>query len=106
MIFLPCEARFGWRSPAFVRMQASRSLASARNSGGQIAGMRAELGAQIDGRIIGLRDEFSPQFAGLRQDIEETRRHMRVLHEDVISRLATIQAGQNAKRPQPRRKPK
>jgi hypothetical protein len=40
----------------------------------------------------GLRDEIPAQ-------IEEARRHMRVLHEDVIARLAAIQEGQPPKRP-------
>jgi hypothetical protein len=53
-----------------------------------------------------VRGEIATQIAGVREDIEETHRHMRVLHEDVISRLAIIQEGQVTRRPSPRRKRK
>ena len=52
----------------------------------------------------GLREEFSliraemrAEFVNVRRDIregdEETRRQMRVLHEDVIARIALLQKG-------------
>ena len=57
-----------------------------------------------------MRDEFSAvrnerhhESLSLREEIrlgdEETRRYMRVLHEEVISRIAMIQEGQDASRP-------
>lgn len=48
-------------------------------------------------QILQLREEMHSGFSALRQDIregdEETRRFMRVLHEDVIERIARIQEG-------------
>jgi hypothetical protein len=53
--------------------------------------------------LSAVRAEMHHEFSGVREEIrlgdEETRRYMRVLHEDVISRLATIQEGQDARRP-------
>jgi hypothetical protein len=47
--------------------------------------------------LDGLREELAAVAAGLRQEIrsgdEETRRYMRVLHEDLVSRLKTIREG-------------
>jgi hypothetical protein len=44
-----------------------------------------------------IRAEMHDGFAQLRTEIkegdEETRRYMRVLHEDLVSRIATIQKG-------------
>jgi hypothetical protein len=44
-----------------------------------------------------IRAELHDGFAQLRTEIkagdEETRRYMRVLHEDLVSRIATIQKG-------------
>jgi hypothetical protein len=50
--------------------------------------LRREVAAQGDQ----LRGEVAAQRAQLHGDIEDTRRYMRVLHEEVIGRLATIQA--------------
>ena len=47
-------------------------------------------------RVLGERiDEFARV---LGERIDETGRHMRVLHEEVIGRLAIIQEGQSARR--------
>ena len=50
-----------------------------------------------------LRDEVRSEFGALRGEIrsgdEETRRQMRVLHEEVISRIALIQEGLAPSRP-------
>ena len=75
----------------------------------EFSAVREELASQIGelaSQIGAGRKEFGGQITGLRGDIEEARRHMRVLHEDVISRLALIQEGQVTRRPSPRRKPK
>ena len=56
------------------------------------------LGERIEerARVLGERiDEFARV---LGERIDETGRHMRVLHEDVIGRLAIIQEGQSARR--------
>ena len=51
----------------------------------------------LESQIEQLRDEMREEFSAVRQEIragdEETRRFMRVLHEDVIRRLAVIQEG-------------
>ena len=41
----------------------------------------------------------------MEQGFEETRRHARVLYEDLVSRIATIGEGQPAPTRRPRRKP-
>ena len=46
-----------------------------------------------------MRDEFSAVREEIRLGDEDTRRYMRVLHEEVISRIATIQEGQVDSRP-------
>ena len=47
-------------------------------------------------RVLGERIEETTRVLGER--IDENGRHMRVLHEDVIGRLAIIQEGQSARR--------
>jgi hypothetical protein len=71
--------------------------------------------AAMEWQIVQLRDEMRLEFSATREDLralrqemlglidetrtliregdEETRRHMRVLHEDVISRIAVIGEG-------------
>jgi vacuolar-type H+-ATPase subunit I/STV1 len=69
-----------------------------------------QLPERIDGlasQIVQLRTEMHGEFSAVRTEIreeirlgdEETRRYMRVLHEEVISRIAMIQEGQDASRP-------
>ena len=62
----------------------------------------------VESQIVQLRTEMRDEFSAVRQEIragdeetrrvlgeriDETNRHMRVLHEDVIGRLAVIQEG-------------
>ena len=62
----------------------------------------------LESQIVQLRAEMRDEFSAVRQEIragdeetrrvlgeriDETNRHMRVLHEDVIGRLAVIQEG-------------
>ena len=53
-------------------------------------------------QILQLRDEVRVEFSAMRQEMrtgdEETRRYMRVLHEEVISRIATIQEGRRPRK--------
>ena len=69
----------------------------------------SELGERIDEttRVLGERIDETARVLGERIDefarvlgerIDENGRHMRVLHEDVIGRLAIIQEGQSAPR--------
>ena len=50
--------------------------------------------ASVELQIVQLRDEMRLGFSAVRQEIregdEETRRYRRVLHEDVIARLAAL----------------
>ena len=59
---------------------------------------RRVLGGRIDetARVLGQRIDETAHVLGER--IDENGRHMRVLHEEVIGRLATIQEGQSAPR--------
>ena len=57
----------------------------------------ASLTARVTGvelQILQLRDEMRMEFSAVRQEIREgfheTRRYMRVLHEDVIARIAAL----------------
>ena len=61
--------------------------------GSQIAQLRAEIYAEFSATREGLRSE-------IRAGDEETRTFMRMLHEEVMTRLALIQEG---RRPRKRR---
>jgi hypothetical protein len=75
---------------------------------GELARMNDRF-AQIDARFAQIDDRFARidgQFAALRNEMregdEETRRQMRVLHEDLIARLALLQESRSNRR-RPRR---
>ena len=61
---------------------------------GEFSAIRAELRAEIRAGDEETRRQ-------LREGDEETRRYMRVLHEEVISRLATIQEGRPTRKKKP-----
>src|SRR5438552_1403571 len=76
---------------------------------GEFSAIRGDAGADVT--LSGLRDEIREMrggagpdvtLSGLRDEIragdDDTRRYMRVLHEEVISRLAIIQEGQRPRR--------
>ena len=52
---------------------------------------------RVETELAALRTELRAEFAAVRVEIhdgeEETRRQMRILHEDVISRIALLQEG-------------
>lgn len=52
----------------------------------------------LESQIVQLRAEMREEFSAVRQEIregdEETRRFMRVLHEEVIGRIATMKESQ------------
>jgi signal transduction histidine kinase len=60
---------------------------------GELHGLRGELHG-LRGELDGLRDELHETRDVLRSEIragdEETRRYMRVLHEDLIVRIAAL----------------
>ena len=65
--------------------------------------------SSLESQILQMRTEMAGEFSAVRHEIadcrrdlnariEETLRYMRVLHEDVIGRLAIIQEGQPSRR--------
>jgi hypothetical protein len=54
----------------------------------------------LEWQIVHLREEMRGEFSAVRQEIrdgdEETRRYMRVLHEEVLARIATLGEGRDA----------
>src|SRR5437867_5487471 len=82
----------------------------------RVAAVEVRVGA-VELQLVQLREEMRAEFSATRAEMragdeetrralrgeirdgdEETRRLMRMLHEDVISRLATIQEGRPARR--------
>jgi chromosome segregation ATPase len=59
---------------------------------GDIIGIRGDI-TEIRGDITGIRGEFAVVRDEIRAGDEETRRQMRILHEEVISRIALLQEG-------------
>ena len=59
---------------------------------------------EFRGEIQTVRGEIQTVTSELRAELEasaeETRRYMRVLHEEVLSRIATIQEGRSRRRKQ------
>ena len=78
----------------------------------QVSAVAAELAAlrgdftQLQGDVTQFKRDMRAEFAAVREEIrtgdEETRRQMRVLHEEVISRLALLGEGRKTR---PRRRP-
>ena len=61
----------------------------------------------LESQIVQLRTEMGGEFSAMRQEIhvgdEETRTLMRVLHEDVINRIALLQESRSPAKKRPRR---
>ena len=49
----------------------------------------------MEAQIVLLRDEMRHEFSATRALISDVDRYMRVLHEDVIQRIATLGEGRN-----------
>ncbi|HUP40955.1 MAG TPA: hypothetical protein VM115_12605 [Vicinamibacterales bacterium] len=68
---------------------------------GQVSAVAADLAA-LRGDVTQLKGDIREEFAAVREEIqtgdEETRRQMRVLHEEVISRLALLGEGRKTRR--------
>lgn len=60
---------------------------------GQIVALRAEMRDAFVSVRVEARAEFAAVRAEMHAGDEETRRYMRVLHEDVISRITLLQEG-------------
>ena len=72
---------------------------------GEFSAVREEIrsGDEEACRVLGVRIDETARVLGER--IDENGRHMRVLHEEVIGRLAIIQEGQSAPRRRRRQNP-
>jgi hypothetical protein len=74
----------------------------------QVSAVAADLAAlrgdvtRLHGDVTQLRGNVRAEFAAVREEIrtgdEETRRQMRVLHEEVISRIALLDEGRKTRR--------
>jgi hypothetical protein len=69
----------------------------------ELASQIVQLHTAIGDEFSAVRTEMHGEFSAVRDEMrlgdEETRRYMRVLHEEVISRIATIQEREDASRP-------
>jgi hypothetical protein len=63
--------------------------------GEQFSAIRQELRAEIKAEGEAIRTELRTE---IREGDEETRRYMRVLHEEVLARISTIQEGRPRRR--------
>ena len=51
----------------------------------------------VESQILQLRGEMRDGFSAMRDGDDETRRQMRLLHEEVLSRIALLQEGRGRK---------
>jgi hypothetical protein len=65
---------------------------------GQFSAVRSEMHEQFSAVRGEMHEQFSAVRDELHTEIEETRRYMRVLHEEVLSRIAVIQEGHARRR--------
>lgn len=63
----------------------------------EVGGLRGEV-AELRGEVAGLRGEVGDLRGEIRSGDEETRRFMRVLHDEVIARVAAIGEGGRGRR--------
>lgn len=56
----------------------------------------------LETQFLQLRNEMRAEFSATRKEMregdEEAKRHARILHEDLVSRISTIQEGLNLRR--------
>jgi hypothetical protein len=88
--------------PAQVAELASQVLQLRGEMRAEFLAIRGEIRAGDEETRSQLRGETHTGFSAIREEIregdEETRRQMRVLHEDVIGRIALLQEGLVARR--------
>ena len=59
----------------------------------ELAAVRADVRAVEESLRADLKERFESLLTEIREGDEETRRYMRVLHEDLVVRIATINEG-------------
>jgi uncharacterized coiled-coil DUF342 family protein len=64
----------------------------------QILQLREEIRGAFSAIRTDMRGEFAAAVTTLRRAIDETNTHMRALHEEALSRIATIGEGRRARR--------
>jgi len=66
----------------------------------KVAGLDSRVGA-LESQVLQLRQEIRDGFLAMRSELrgwlDETQRLMRVLHEDAISRIATMREGKGSR---------
>jgi hypothetical protein len=77
-----------------------RRMTMLDGDGGRVARVESQISqlrSEMHDEFFAIRSEMRDEFAAVRTEIrtgdEETRRFMRVLHEDLVSRIAAIQKG-------------
>jgi hypothetical protein len=74
-----------------------RRVAMLENQVNALTELPARVGA-VEDQLVAIRAEIVAMRGEIRTSDEETRRQMRVLHEEVISRIALLQEGRNGRR--------
>jgi predicted nucleic acid-binding Zn-ribbon protein len=76
-----------------------RELATLPKRVEAVASQILQLREDMRSEFSAMRDDVRSEFAAIRQEIrdgdEETRRYMRILHEEVLGRIDTIAEGRN-----------
>ena len=81
------------------QMQEMRGLPErVTNLGSQILQLRQEMRDEFSATRSGFRGELAAAVTTLSQAIADTNTHMRVLHEDTLSRFATIGEGRKSRK--------
>jgi hypothetical protein len=77
---------------------------------GEIAAVREDMRtgfAAVREEFVAVRSEMAVEFTRIRDEIkagdDETRHQMRILHEDLVARIALLQEGLNGRRSRSRR---
>jgi hypothetical protein len=73
-----------------------KSLEETQRSLRELPGRVSALEQRFDGiesQIVQLRAEMRSGFSAIHEALAETNRHMRVLHEEVLSRMKAIENG-------------
>jgi uncharacterized protein YqgV (UPF0045/DUF77 family) len=93
---IPKEARMQQRSLSERVEALEKTVAGLQGLPDQLTSMKAQIDAQFT-QVAAQFEQVHARFEQLRHEIregdEETRRQMRILHEDVIARIAALRDG-------------